>query len=233
MHDSIRELSQLKFRKTAYSVCLILGILGITFGIIMGFGIQEPLAVGIHLFVLVSGVIFTSLALILVKNEEVFAQKYDMTHLLDIDDAEERYEAYLQHLSDWIATDIEEINPIRTRGDDPSGPDWGKTDFKLGHEPVRRDAVVEDEKYSGMEGDLTSGEKMVEEANREYADLSQKRWEKAEANDPDLVEYGVERLGDLVRTDYFEKNAEDGSFSKVANKDSAPSDSISAANEDR
>lgn len=233
MHDSIRELSQLKFRKTAYSACLILGILGITFGIIMSFGIQEPLAVGIHLFVLLSGVIFTSLAIILVKNEEVFAQKYDMTHLLDIDDAEERYEAYLQHLSDWIATDIEEINPIRTRGDDPSGPDWGKTDFKLGHEPVRRDAVVEDEKYSGMEGDLTSGEKMVEEANREYADLSQKRWEEAEANDPDLVEYGVERLGDLVRTDYFEKNAEDGSFSKVANKDSTPSDSISAANEDR
>ena len=181
----------------------------------MGFGIQEPLAVGIHLFVLLSGVIFTSLALILVKNEEVFAQKYDMTHLLDIDDAEERYEAYLQHLSDWIATDIEEINPTRTRGNDPSGPDWGKTDFKLGHEPVRRDAVVEDEKYSGMEGDLTSGEKMVEEANREYADLSQNRWEKAEANDPDLVEYGVERLGDLVRTDYFEKNAEDGSFSKA------------------
>ena len=233
MHDSIRELSQLKFRKTAYSVCLILGILGITFGIIMSFGIQELLAVGIHLFVLLSGVIFTSLALILVKNEEVFAQKYDMTHLLDIDDAEERYEAYLQHLSDWIATDIEEINPTRTRGNDPSGPDWGKTDFKLGHEPVRRDAVVEDEKYSGMEGDLTSGEKMVEEANREYADLSQKRWEEAEANDPDLVEYGVERLGDLVRTDYFEKNAEDGSFSKVANKDSTPSDSISAANEDR
>jgi len=233
MHDSIRELSQLKFRKTAYSVCLILGILGITFGIIMSFGIQEPLAVGIHLFVLLSGVILASLALILVKNEEVFAQKYDMTHLLDIDDAEERYEAYLQHLSDWIATDIEEINPTRTRGNDPSGPDWGKTDFKLGHEPVRRDAVVEDEKYSGMEGDLTSGEKMVEEANREYADLSQKRWEKAEANDPDLVEYGVERLGDLVRTDYFEKNAEDGSFSKAANKGAAPSDSISAANEDR
>ena len=233
MHDSIRELSQLKFRKTVYSACLIFGILGITFGLIMGFGTQDPLTIGVHMFVFLSGVIFASLALLLEKNEEVFAQKYDMTHLLDIDDAEERYEAYLQHLSDWIATDIEEINPTRTRGDDPSGPDWGKTDFKLGHEPIRRDAVVEDEKYSGMEGDLTSGEKMVEEANREYADLSQKRWEEAEANDPDLVERGVERLGDLVRTDYFEKNAEDGAFSKVANKDLTPSDSISAANEDR
>ena len=41
----------------------------------------------------------------------------------------------------------------------------------------------------------------------------------AEANDPDLIEYGVEKLGDLVKTDYFEKNAESGAFTKVANPD--------------
>jgi hypothetical protein len=68
-----------------------------------------------------------------------------------------------------------------------------------------------------MEGELTSGEKMVAEANTEYADMAQRRWEVAEANDPDLIEYGVEKLGDLVRTDYFEKNAEDGVFTKAAN----------------
>ena len=55
---------------------------------------------------------------------------------------------------------------------------------------------------------------------QDYAKMAQKRWEIAEANDPDIIEYGVERLGDLVRTDYFEKNAEDGAFTKVANKDS-------------
>ena len=95
----------------------------------------------------------------------------------------------------------------------------GKTDFKLGHEPVRRDAIVEGKKYSGMEGDLTPGEKMVAYANTKYATMAQNRWEQAEANDPDLIEYGVERLGDLVKTDYFEKNAEEGGFSKVANPD--------------
>ena len=31
--------------------------------------------------------------------------------------------------------------------------------------------------------------------------------------------YGVERLGDLVRTDYFEKNAEEGAFEKIAKPD--------------
>ena len=100
---------------------------------------------------------------------------------------------------------------------DPAGPDWGKTDFKLGHEPSRRDAQLEGKKYIGMEGDLTSGEQMVAEANLGYADMAQKRWEVAEANDPDLIEYGVEKLGDLVRTEYFDKNAQEGAFTKAAN----------------
>ena len=46
-----------------------------------------------------------------------------------------------------------------------------------------------------------------------------KRWEIAESNDPDMIEYGVERLGDLVKTDYFEKNAQDGIFSDTAKTD--------------
>jgi len=219
MHDSIRELARLKIRSRASSILLGFGIISIAFSIVLGLGQKDPLTLGTHLYVFAGGVLVMLFSLILHKGEESFALRYDMTHLLDIDDVEERHQAYLQHLSDWIATDIEDENPTRPRGDDPRGPDWGKTDFKLGHEPVRRDAVSEGERYTGMEGSLTSGEIMVEEANQEYAELAQKRWENAEANDPDLIEYGVERLGDLVKTDYFEKNAEDGAFSKVANTD--------------
>ena len=220
MHASIRELARLKLRSKVYSLFLGIGILAVTFAIIIGLRKEDPLVMGIHLLLLGGGIASVLLGIFLHQNEETFAQKYDMTHLLDIDDRTERYEAYMEHLSEWISSDIEELNPIRTRGSDPTGPDWGKTDFKLGHEPVRRDAIVEGEKYSGLEGELTSSEKMVAAANTEYAESAQKRWERAEANDPDLIEYGVERLGDLVRTEYFEKNAEDGAFSKVANQDS-------------
>ena len=220
MHASVRELMRLKLRSRIYSVFLALGIIAVTFAIILGMRVDDPLVIGTHMYVLVGGISFVFIGMILHQNEEVFAQKYDMTHILDIDDKEERYNAYLEHLSEWIAADMEDVNPTMTRGSDPQGPDWGKTDFKLGHEPGRRDAIVEGEKYSGMEGDLTSGEKMVEMANKDYAKMAQKRWEIAEANDPDIIEYGVERLGDLVRTDYFEKNAEDGALTKVANKDS-------------
>ena len=219
MHDSINELMRLKLRSKIYSLFLGVGVISITFAIIVGLRMKDPLTFGNHLLMLIGGVAFTLIGMILYQNEELFAEKYDMTHLLDIDDQQTRFEAYLEHLSDWIATDMEQNNPTRERGVDPSGPDWGKTDFKLGHDPERRDAIVEGVKYTGMEGDLTSGEKMVELANLEYADMAQKRWDKAEANDPDLIEYGVERLGDLVKTEYFDKNAEEGAFSKVANKD--------------
>ena len=210
---------RLKLRAKFYSPFISLGILLVALGIILGLTEDDPLATGSHTYSMILGMLSIFSGFLLYQNEESFAQKYDMTHLLDIDDKEERYQAYLEHLSEWIASDMEEINPTRTRGSDPSGPDWGKTDFKLGQEPQRRDAIVQGEKYSGMEGDLTSAEKMVADANTKYATMAQKRWEIAEANDPDLIEYGVEKLGDLVKTDYFEKNAESGAFAKVANPD--------------
>ena len=220
MHDSMLELKRLKLRSKIYTPFIIIGIVGITFAMIMGLGKEDPLVFDTHVFMLIGGIACTLFGMMLYQNEESFAQKYDMTHLLDVEDKEERYQAYLEHLSDWIANDIEEINPVRARGSDPLGPDWGKTDFKLGHEPVRRDAIAEGKKYTGMEDELTAGEKMVADANKKYATMAQERWEVAESNDPDLIEYGVEKLGDLVRTDYFDENAEEGGFSKVANPDS-------------
>ena len=227
MHDSMVELKRLKWRTKIYSPFIAIGIISVALAIILGLAKDDPLTFDTHLYVLAGGVSCVLLGMILYQNEEVFAQKYDMTHILDLDDKEERYNAYLEHLSDWIANDVEEINPVRTRGSDPLGPDWGKTDFKLGHEPTRRDAIVEGEKYSGMEDELTHGEKMVATANQKYATMAQKRWEIAESNDPDLIEYGLDRLGDLVKTEYFEKNAEEGVFNKVANPNSDTSDSIS------
>ncbi len=219
MDDSVKELSRFKFRKKVYSVFLIVRILLVTFGIISRMIMPDPLVFGNHILLLGGGLLGVIIGFILHQDEEIFAQKFDMTHLLDITDKDERYEAYIEHLSEWISSEMREENPILMRGVDPSGPDWGKTDFKLGQKPIRRDAIAEGEKYSGMEGELTSTEIMVEGANKRYAKMAQKRWEIAESNDPDMIEYGVERLGDLVKTDYFEKNAQDGIFSDTAKTD--------------
>ena len=219
MHESIRELKRLKITNFLFQMSVVFGTLIVFAGIFMGLRMENPFSIGPHSIMILSGFILVLVVNLVSKMENTFAQKYHMTHILDIDNKQERYEAYLEHLSNWIASDMEQINPVRGRGTDPSGPDWGKTDFEMGKEPVRRDAIVEGQKYQGMEGELTSTEKMVEKANQEYADYAQKRWEKSESEDPDLIEYGVERLGDLVRTDYFEKNAEEGAFEKIAKPD--------------
>ena len=138
MHDSIRELESLKFRMRLSPIFLGLGVISSAVGIILGLGEANPLTFGVHTVVFLSGIGLVILAFIFSENEEGFASKYSMTHILDIEDKDERYEAYLEHLSDWIASDMEQVNPTRGRGSDPAGPDWGKTDFKLGQEPQRR-----------------------------------------------------------------------------------------------
>jgi hypothetical protein len=222
MHDSISELEDFHWHRRRGRFFAWLGIIMFFGGTIWFLIVPQIALIGLGIAFSLAGLAVSLLGKASIPHEDIFAMRYDMTHILDLDDEEERLVAYREHLTKWVASGIETVNPIRSRGDDPSGPDWGKTDFKMGKEPVRRDAVIEGEKYTGLEGELSGGEKMVEAANVQYADMAQKRWVEAEANDPDLVEYGVEKLGDLVRTDYFDKNAEEGAFSKVASPEEDP-----------
>ena len=69
--------------------------------------------------------------------------------------------------------------------------------------------------YEGLEGELRVSEKLVEEANQHYATVAQRQWEIAEQRDMDMVEAGVDRLGDLVASGWFEQNSEDGALSSL------------------
>ncbi|MEK9730772.1 MAG: hypothetical protein VW230_03320 [Candidatus Poseidoniales archaeon] len=109
----------------------------------------------------------------------------------------------------------ESIAPLLQRGTDEKGPSWGKEESPLLANTKRRDAIATSSNYDGLDGPLQRGEKIVEEANQKYAEEAQVRWEEAEKNDPDLIEAGVERLGDLLRTDWFEKNSEEGAVSRL------------------
>ena len=60
-------------------------------------------------------------------------------------------------------------------------------------------------------------EQLVEEANQQYAEEAQRQWDLAERRDMDNVEAGVERLGDLVASGWFERNAKDGAVEELMN----------------
>jgi hypothetical protein len=108
----------------------------------------------------------------------------------------------------------------RTRGADEKGPTWGKQDGVFGEVTGFRDAVEHGKVFDGLEGELHKSEKLIKSANENYSEMAQQRWEKAQSNDPDLVEAGVETLAELVTTDYFEKNSKDGAVEELMGKNS-------------
>ena len=117
-----------------------------------------------------------------------------------------------------LAKEIDETTGAATyltRGDDLKGPDWGRSDSDMSKRMLRRDAIRHGKKYEGMEGELTKGEIMVATVDDFAAAQAQRRWEAAEANDPEIIEAGVERLGDLVREGHFELTADEGAMRRL------------------
>ena len=101
------------------------------------------------------------------------------------------------------------------RGHDEKGFTGGKKAKPLDAAALRRDASESEGDYVGLEGELRRSEHLVEEANARYEEAAGKQWKAAEEADIDLIEAGVERLGDLVQTDWFEKNAKNGAVDEV------------------
>ena len=133
-------------------------------------------------------------------------------------------------LEEYTKSSIEEVieksrqrqrnstNPemLRNRPSDEKGMTSGVY-TELDRTNPRIDAIENSADWDGLEDDLTVGEKLVETMNEIEAKNAQEAWERAEQKDSDNIEFGVKRLGDLVASGYFEKNSEDGAFSKLVN----------------
>lgn len=100
----------------------------------------------------------------------------------------------------------------KTRGSDPKGPAEGSGADTIDSQMPRVDAMTPRPEFEGIEGELTEGEKLLEEAKIARDERSQEAWQKSEAEDPDLIEAGVEKLGDLVARGHFATQEESGDF---------------------
>lgn len=106
-------------------------------------------------------------------------------------------------------------NTGSVRGQDEKGFTGGRKVEPLNTEAKRIDPGQSDEGYDGLEGELRRSEHLLSEANARYEAKANEQWQASESSDVDLIEAGVERLGDLVRTDWFEKNAMDGAVDEL------------------
>ena len=90
-----------------------------------------------------------------------------------------------------------------TRGRDPKGVAEGGGADTFDPRNPQIDGMDLRPEHEGLEGKLRKSHEVKIEADEIVADDAQKAWEEAEMNDPELIEAGVERLGDLVGTGHF------------------------------
>ena len=90
-----------------------------------------------------------------------------------------------------------------TRGRDPKGAAKGGGADTFDPRNPQIDGMEGRPEHEGLEADLRKSHEVKIEADEIVAEQAQKSWEEAEKNDPELIEAGVERLGDLVGTGHF------------------------------
>jgi len=107
---------------------------------------------------------------------------------------------------------------LRNRGSDEKGPAFGDKTSKFSTSKARIDAF-KNKQYDDIESIITETEVLVELADKQYAKDAARQWADSEKNDTDLIEVGVENLGDLIKTGWFDKNSKDGAVNDLYKED--------------
>ena len=69
--------------------------------------------------------------------------------------------------------------------------------------------------FDNVEAISTDNEKMIRIADKIQSEIAADQWSKSESMDKDLIEAGVENLGDLIKTGWFEKNKQDDAVERL------------------
>ena len=104
---------------------------------------------------------------------------------------------------------------LRIKGTGEKGPAFDGDSPSIDPTMARVDSALHEGDYVGMEDELGVAEQLLEEADQKYAEEAAKQWAMAEKRDMDNIESGVKRLGDLVASGWFEKNAKDGAMAEL------------------
>jgi len=173
------------------------------------------------LFVLVEGTLLLSAVIFTISSRRKALERQEtLFMMLELDpellDHPHRMEVALHAVE---AGELQSIQVSKTqrrnRGSDEKGFTSGRADSQMDVAQARRDATQSNSEYEGLEDDLRPSERLVSEANTLYQERADELWKDSESKDTDLIEAGVEKLGDLVRTDWFEKNAKSGAVQEL------------------
>ena len=150
------------------------------------------------------------------KNKSIgdFAERFEIDLESDYSEFENTIALYKKGEFEKIEAAFTNKKHRRPRGFDEKGPTGGVLSQSLDKNNQRIDAMKNDD-YNDLSQEITAGELLIQEADQKYAEISEKRWAESESKDKDLIEAGVEKLGDLVKTGWFERNAKDGAVKEL------------------
>ena len=174
------------------------------------------------LTILLSVVIF-GLNIVMIKNKKSklisnFAERFEIDLERDYSEFQNTIALYKKGEFEKIEAAFTNKKHRRSRGFDEKGPTGGVLSLSLDKNNQRIDAMKNDD-YNDLSQEITAGELLIQEADKKYAEISEKRWTESESKDKDLIEAGVEKLGDLVKTEWFERNAKDGAVKELYSDD--------------
>ena len=212
MHHGL-DISQLESQEKIVKSLAKIAIFSSTTSVIVllyGFIIPDP--------VIFLSIVLIPIAIVIANNsiERMYQQKTEFL-LNDL-----QSEEFIDNISSSRSTDSKHSNYpnseyLRIRGSDEKGPAFGKDNKNFSTHGKRIDAMANRD-YDDIESTSTNAEKMIRLADEVQSDISSKQWEKSESMDNDLIEAGVDNLGDLLKTGWFEKNKQDGAVKRLYEK---------------
>ena len=174
----------------------------------------------VHGFIIPDPVIFLSIVLIpiaFVMAENLIDNMYQkkIEYLLnDLQLREFSDKEIMDNSSDKKTSNYPNSEYLRVRGGDEKGPAFGKSDKNFSTHGKRIDAMTNRD-YDDIESISTDTENMIRDADNIQSEVSAKQWQQSESMDSDLIEAGVENLGDLIKTGWFEKNKQDDAVKQL------------------
>ena len=176
-----------------------------------------------RIIIILVTLLFIGLSYVVIKNKKnlatyEFAEKFEIDLERDFSEFQNNIRLYKNGEFEKIEAAFTNKKHRRPRGFDEKGPTGGVLNNSLNRDNQRIDAMKNSD-YDDISQELTAGESLIREADKKYAEMSEKRWNESESKDKDLIEAGVDKLGDLVKTEWFERNAKDGAVKELYSDD--------------
>ena len=208
--DYSLEISKLESHTKIVKILAKITILSMSFTLIVlffGFNVPDP--------AIFFSIIIIPLAIVVANNliEKYYHNKieYTLNELLSYDNYQEIEKT---NLGQEKKSNYSNSEHLRIRGSDEKGPAFGKNSKDFSTHGNRIDAM-KNRDYDDIENVNTEGERMLRDADKIQSESAAIQWEKSQSKDRDLIEAGVDNLGDLIKTGWFEKNQQDGAVKQL------------------